>query len=141
MNLWSAANPQPFEVTYDQSGLIVNMSVYDITTGSAVLVSGPTAMTNLGSSGTYFGFFTPTIGHAYLVVKTPTNPIYDSSSETGFAYDTSGTAAGSQNNSDIVEIQISDNQTQIQVSDNLVESNTISDSQIGIQVSDNLIEE
>lgn len=56
-----------FEVTYDSDELNVGMSIYD-TTGLPVLVSGPTAMAVLAGN-TYFGKFTPTEDHAYVIIK------------------------------------------------------------------------
>lgn len=58
----------PFEVTYDSPSLAVAMSVYDVTTGSPVLVQGPTAMANVVGN-TYFGHFTPVQGHQYVIFK------------------------------------------------------------------------
>lgn len=57
-----------FEVTYDANNLNVGMSVYDTTAGSPVLVQGPTAMANL-ISNTYYGKFTPTGEHTYIIFK------------------------------------------------------------------------
>lgn len=69
MELAPAGVTLTFEVTYDSPSLNVGMSVYDTTTGSAVLVSGPTAMTNfVGNS--YFGTFSPASEHTYLIFKT-----------------------------------------------------------------------
>lgn len=58
-----------FEVSFPSPGLPVAMKVYDTTTGSPSLVFGPTAMVNLPSCGTYFGKFTPSDGHSYVVTK------------------------------------------------------------------------
>jgi hypothetical protein len=44
------------------------MSVYDTTSGSPTLVSGPTAMSLLVGN-TYYGRFNPTVGHAYVIYK------------------------------------------------------------------------
>lgn len=60
--------PLPFEVTFN-SGLAVAMSVFDVTTGSAVLVSGPAAMIDLSGLNTYFGQFTAAVNKNYIVVK------------------------------------------------------------------------
>lgn len=57
-----------FEVTFDDDDLNVAMSVYDTTTGSAVLVAGPTAMTSVVAN-TYFGMFTPTTERSYVIYK------------------------------------------------------------------------
>lgn len=57
-----------FEVTFDSTGLDVAMSVYDVTSGSAVLVQGPTAMI-LVAGYTYQGHFTGTLDHNYVILK------------------------------------------------------------------------
>lgn len=64
-----------FEVTFDSPTLPVAMSVYDNSTGTPVLVHGPTAMTN-AVGNTYVGVFTPPNQHPYLVFKA----VYTSSS-------------------------------------------------------------
>lgn len=68
MELVPAAVPLTFEVTFDSPSLNVAMSVFDTTAGSPVLVQGPTAMTNLVSN-TYFGKFTGTVDHTYVIFK------------------------------------------------------------------------
>jgi hypothetical protein len=57
-----------FEVTYQDSGLPVGMSVYDVTGSSPVLVQGPNAMSNT-VNGTYVGKFTPVLNKSYLIFK------------------------------------------------------------------------
>lgn len=68
MELAQYGIPLPFEVTYDNPSLNVGMSVYDVTTGSAVLVSGPTLM-SLVAINTYRGVFTALENHNYIVIK------------------------------------------------------------------------
>lgn len=54
--------------TYDQAvGLHVGATLYDVTTGSAVFVSGPTALADLGN-GVYENSFIPTSNRSYLVI-------------------------------------------------------------------------
>lgn len=60
--------PLTFEVTYDSPSLNVGMSVYDTTSGSPVLEQGPSAMTHLVAN-TYYGKFTPTVNHEYVIFK------------------------------------------------------------------------
>lgn len=59
----------PFEVTYSSPSLPVAMSVYDMTSGTPVLISGPTAMVNLSGTNTYVGLFTLAIEKTYLILK------------------------------------------------------------------------
>jgi hypothetical protein len=68
MELAPAAVPLSFEVTFDSPSLYVAMSVYDTTTGSPTLISGPTAMQVLVGN-TYFGRFTAAAGRAYVIFK------------------------------------------------------------------------
>jgi hypothetical protein len=68
MNLAPAGAPISCEVTFDNGALDVAMSVFDTTSGSPVLISGPTAMA-LVVDYTYFGVFTPQAGHSYVVLK------------------------------------------------------------------------
>lgn len=69
MNLAPGGVPLSFEVTFDSGVLNVAMSVYDTTAGSAVLVSGPAAMTNLAGTNSYYGKFTAADGHSYVIFK------------------------------------------------------------------------
>lgn len=68
MNIIPAAVEVSFEVTFDQPGLPVAMSVYDDSGVSPILVQGPSAMLNVVQN-TYRGKFTGTLGKVYLVVK------------------------------------------------------------------------
>ena len=77
-----------FEVTYDSPSLNVAMSVYDTTSGSPVLVQGPTAMTHL-IANTYFAKFTPTLSHEYVIFKA----VY---TDSGFGTLDTGYSAGTE---------------------------------------------
>lgn len=68
MTVVPAAVDCSFEVTFDQPSLPVAMSVYDDSSGSPVLVQGPTAMDNVVAN-TYRGKFIPTVGKVYLIFK------------------------------------------------------------------------
>ena len=68
MELAPAAVDLTFEVTYDNPSLNVGMSVYNTTTGTPVLVSGPTAMVNVVGN-TYIGFFNAAVEQTYLIYK------------------------------------------------------------------------
>jgi hypothetical protein len=57
-----------FEVTYSAPSLPVAMSVYDTTSGSPTLVTGPTAMLNVVVN-TYVGYFTAENNKSYLIFK------------------------------------------------------------------------
>lgn len=69
MEFVPAVSALSFEVTYDDSSLNVGMSVFDVTSGTPELVSGPVAMTNLPGFFTYFGTFTPENNKQYVIVK------------------------------------------------------------------------
>ena len=59
-----------FEVTFDSPSLDVASSVYDVTSGTPTLVTGPDAMTAVDAAlNTYFGQFTPTNNKQYVIVK------------------------------------------------------------------------
>lgn len=61
--------PLTFEVTYDSDSLFVGQSIYDCTTGTPILVAGPTLMQNVVGN-TYIGQFLPTVPtKSYLVFK------------------------------------------------------------------------
>jgi hypothetical protein len=62
-----AGVPLPFEVTYDSDELFVAMQVYDVTSGTAVLVD-TIGMENF-SGYSYFGSFTPDENKSYAVNK------------------------------------------------------------------------
>lgn len=66
--LLSPGSPVAFEVAYGVSALPVAMSVYNVTGGGSVLVSGPAAMTET-YDGAYRGYFTPLNGQIYHIVK------------------------------------------------------------------------
>lgn len=68
MELVPSAVALSFEVTFDQPGLSVAMSVYDTSGGSPVLLGSRTAMT-LVYGNTYSAKFTPAIGKTYVIVK------------------------------------------------------------------------
>lgn len=69
MELAPAGVTCSFEVTFDSGELNVAMSVYDTTTGSAILISGPTAMINIPGTNTYWKSFTPTVQRSYIIFK------------------------------------------------------------------------
>lgn len=68
MELAPAGVPLSFEVTFDQPGLHVAMSVYDDSGVSPVLLLSPFAMT-LVHGNTYRGKFTGEHGKNYIVIK------------------------------------------------------------------------
>jgi hypothetical protein len=98
MELAPVLAPVTCEVTYDQPDLDVAMSTYDTTSGSPVLIDGPTAMTLLYGN-TYIGK-TPEFqsAHSYVVVKAvytdntfdTLSPNYAAGSESFFAQDSAG---------------------------------------------------
>lgn len=74
MELVIAGVTQRFDVTFepavgDSNPLPVAMSVYDVTNGTPTLVAGPTAMTIVPSTNSYFGGFAPILNHSYLILK------------------------------------------------------------------------
>lgn len=58
----------PFEVTFNSASLPVAISVYDVSSGTPILVQGPTAMENVVGF-TYFGSFTPPFPKQYIIFK------------------------------------------------------------------------
>lgn len=86
-----------FEVTFNDPSLPVAMSVYDLTTGSPVLVQGPSAM-SLVADYTYQGHFSGTTGRNYVIIKavytdggfTVLDPNYSQGSESIVVVDLGG---------------------------------------------------
>jgi hypothetical protein len=72
--------PLTFEVTFGTSGLPVAMSVYDVTTLTPDLISGPTAMVNISGTNTYIGQFTAATNKNYVILKA----VYTDESFTAF---------------------------------------------------------
>lgn len=70
----SGGQPANFNyVAFDgTTGLFVAGLIYEVTTGSPVLVGPPVAMTDMGD-GVYVGQFTPDSGESYLIISA----IYD----------------------------------------------------------------
>lgn len=98
-----------FEVTYDQPGLNVAMSVYDTTGVSPSLVSGPTAMA-LVVGNTYYGKFQGSQGHTYVIYKavytdntfTTVDTDYAAGTESIIAEDISGGGGGGGSTADVI---------------------------------------
>lgn len=68
MNIAPIGIPLFFDVTFDEPGLPVAMSVYNMT-GTPTLVQGPTAMVN-AADNTYTGSFQSSLpGVSYLIIK------------------------------------------------------------------------
>lgn len=96
MNLVPSGIELPFEVTYDDPALFVAMKVYDMTSGSPVLVAGPLAMSNIVGN-TYAGKFMPLDDKPYLIHKavytdgtyTTLDPDHSQASETIIGIDLS----------------------------------------------------
>lgn len=101
MNLAPAGAPISCEVTFDSGALDVAMSVFDTTSGTPILVSGPTAMA-LVVDYTYFGIFTPVAGHSYVVLKavytddtyTTLDPNHSQASESFYSQAQGGSGGG-----------------------------------------------
>lgn len=68
MELVPAGIELSFDVTFNADDLNVGMLVYDTTSVSPVLISGPTAM-SLVAINTYVGKFTPVQNKAYVIIK------------------------------------------------------------------------
>lgn len=67
MQFTEAGVALPFEVTYDSPSLFVAMNVFDVTTGTPVLVVQVPMLNFSGNS--YFAQFTPTAAKSYAVNK------------------------------------------------------------------------
>lgn len=126
MNIAPVSTPLSFEVTFDQPGLFVAMSVYSLN-GAPALVQGPTAMVNI-TGNTYVGSFSSDLpGIDYLIIKavytsgafTTLSPDYSQGSEAIVMQNLGGGALSPSNNvvigyvnSKCFEIFLGDDKTQ-----------------------------
>jgi hypothetical protein len=126
MNVAPISVPLSFDVTFDEPGLPVAMTVYSLS-GTPTLVQGPTAMVNV-SDNTYVGSFSSSLpGVAFLIIKAvytdntfaTLSPNYSQGSETIVMQNLGGGSLSPSNNlvigfvnSKCFEIFLSDDRTQ-----------------------------
>ena len=95
MLLIPSSVPVPIEVTFDAPSLFVGLSVFNMTTGSPVLVGSVLPMANVSGENTYVRNFTPAVNTPYLFLKqvftddtyTALDEEYSSASEGAYASD------------------------------------------------------